>query len=351
MIKTVGIVSLSSGVLGEAFVRHELELGLRRLRDYGLQVKLLPHALKGMEYVKAHPEQRATDLLEAFCDPEIDMILCAIGGDDTYRLAPYLFEDDALQKAVRNKIFLGFSDTTLDHFMLHKVGLTTFYGQAFLPDVCELSADMLPYSRRYFEELITAGSIRELTPSPVWYSAREHFGPDQIGVPLTEHPNDGFELLQGAPVFHGKILGGCIDSIFDMFDGGRYADMPEVCRKYGLFPALDDWRGKILLLESSEEFIPPEKYELALRHLKRAGVFDAVSGILVGKPMNEIYHEAYKHLLVSVVDDPALPIVCNLSVGHALPRCILPLGIEAHVDVTAQRIRFAEAPQQLSHMI
>lgn len=32
MIKTVGIVSLSSGVLGEELVRHELEIGLARLR-------------------------------------------------------------------------------------------------------------------------------------------------------------------------------------------------------------------------------------------------------------------------------------------------------------------------------
>ena len=31
------------------------------------------------------------------------MILCGIGGDDTYRLLPYLFENDALKKAVKNK--------------------------------------------------------------------------------------------------------------------------------------------------------------------------------------------------------------------------------------------------------
>lgn len=344
MIKTVGIVSLSSGVLGEDFVRHELEIGLRRLQAYGLQVKLLPHALSGMEFIRDHPEARAADLLEAFRDPEIDMILCAIGGDDTYRLAPFLFEDDALQKAVTNKVFLGFSDTTLNHFMLHKAGLATFYGQAFLPDVCELSADMLPYSRRYFEELISTGTIREVTPSPVWYSARTNYSPDQIGVPPEQHPNSGFELLQSAPAFHGKILGGCIDSIFDMFDGGRYAGMPEVCRKYGLFPTADDWRGRILLLESSEELMPPEKYEQALRHLKEAGVFDAVNGVLIGKPMDDTYHEEYKRLLVSVIDDQSLPVVCNLSVGHALPRCILPFGVEAYVDAAAQRIRFADTP-------
>ena len=57
------------------------------------------------------------------------MILCAIGGDDTYRLLPFLFEHNELADAVSDKVFLGFSDTTINHFMLHKVGMKTFYGQ------------------------------------------------------------------------------------------------------------------------------------------------------------------------------------------------------------------------------
>ena len=164
MVKNIAIVSLSSGVLGEGFVAHEVEIGLKRLRNYGLNVRFMPHALKGLAYVKNHPEDRAADLLAALRDPEIDMILCALGGDDTYRLLPYLFEHDALRQAVHNKIFLGFSDTTINHLMLHKVGLNTFYGQAFLPDVCELDTEMLPYTRRYFEELIRTGTIRRITP-------------------------------------------------------------------------------------------------------------------------------------------------------------------------------------------
>lgn len=98
MIKTVGVVSLSAGTLGEDFVRHELELGVRRLEHYGLKVRFLPHALKGIDYLKAHPEARAADLLEAFRDPEIDLILCAIGGDDAYRLLPYLFDEGRLER-------------------------------------------------------------------------------------------------------------------------------------------------------------------------------------------------------------------------------------------------------------
>lgn len=344
MIRNVAVVSLSSGVLGEDFVRHEVEIGVRRLRDYGLTVRFMPHALKVIEYVKNHPGERAADLLQALRDPEIDMILCAIGGDDTYRLLPYLFDHDELRAAVAvaaNKVFLGFSDTTLNHLMLHKVGMNTFYGQCFLADVCELENEMLPYTKRCFEELLRTGTIREITPSDIWYESRSEFGADQIGMPLKAHPDRGFELLQGAPRFSGKILGGCIDSLYDFFSTARYADMPGLCKKYGLFPSLDDWSGKILLLESSEEKMPPETYRRALEALKETGVFGVISGVLVGKPMDETYEREYKEALTDVIDDPELSILCNVNIGHALPRCIIPFGVEASVDAQEQRITFA----------
>ena len=340
MIKTIGIVSLSRGILGEDFMEHEVEIGLRRLNEMGLVVKFMPNALKGVEYIEAHPEKRAEDLLAALKDPGIDMILCAIGGDDTYRLAPYLFDNDELSEAANDKIFLGFSDTTLNHFMLHKVGMKSFYGQAFLPDICELSPDMLPYTRQFFEELIKTGRINMIFPSHFWYEQRTSFGPDQRFKSLPMYEDKGFQLIQGPSKFSGKILGGCIDSMYDMFDGERYSDMPGICEKYGLFPDAEDWKGRILLLESSEEKMPPEKYRKALEYLKEAGVFSAVSGVLVGKPMDGAFEEEYKELLVEVIDDPQLPVLCNINIGHALPHCIMPFGVDAAVDAERHVIKF-----------
>ena len=342
MIRNVAIVSLSSGIVGEPFVQYEVEIGLRRLKEYGLNVKFMPHACKGLDYVREHPEKRAEDLLAAFRDPETDMILCAIGGDDTYRLLPYLFGNHELENAVTDKVFLGFSDTTINHLMLHKAGLKTFYGQAFLPDVCELAPEMHPYTRKYFEELIATGGIREITPSDVWYEERTSFAPDQVGTRTPSHPNGGFELLQGAPAFSGKILGGCVDSMYDIFNGERYTDMPELCRKYQLFPAAEDWKGRILLLETSEEKPVPETYRQALEYLKGTGVFENVSGVLAGKPMDETYADEYRQLLKEVIGNPELPVVFNLNIGHAMPRCIMPFGVEATVDAEKQVIRFAE---------
>lgn len=341
MIKTVTIVSLSSGVLGESFAKHELKRGLERLSQYGLQVKFSAHACDGIEVLKAHPEYRAQDLLDALQDLETDMVLCAIGGDDTYRLLPYLFEHDELKSAISDKVFLGFSDTTMNHLMLHKIGMRTFYGQAFLPDICELAPLMLPYTKYYFEELLRCGTIHEIFPSTSWYQSRSDFSENAVGTHMASFHNQGFELLQGNSRFRGEILGGCIDSLYNIFNNDRHKDSVELCQKYGLFPTLEDWKNKILLLETSEEQPTPKKYRKMLKTLKQTGIFNVVSGVLIGKPMDEMYVKDYKQLLVEVIDSPSLPIVTNINIGHATPRCIIPFGVPATVDTNQQIIRFS----------
>lgn len=340
MINTVAIVSLSAGTIGEDFVSHEVSLGVKRLEDFGLKVKMMPHAMKGIEYVKENPDKRAEDLIAAFNDPDVDMILCAIGGDDTYRLLPYLFDNDELKKAITDKIFLGFSDTTWNHFMLHKLGLKTFYGQSFLADICEMAPAMLPYSKKYFEELIRTGTIKEIRPSDQWYEERTDWSPEALGTMRRNHPDEGFELLQGPHRFEGEILGGCIDSLYDFFDNTRYSDTAELCWKYNLFPSCGEWKGKILLLETSEEQPQPDLYRKQLETLKSTGIFHVISGILLGKPMDEKYFEEYKDIICDVVADDSLPILANINVGHAAPRCIIPFGVHAAVDADAQRIIF-----------
>ena len=340
MIKKIGIVSLSSGVLGEDFVKHEVDLGVKRINDYGIEVEFLPNALKGMEFIKDHPECRAKDLLKAFEDDSIDMILCAIGGMDTYKLLPYLFDNDELKNVAKQKVFLGFSDTTMNHFMLNKVGIKTFYGQAFLPDVCELSKEMLPYTKKYFEELIKTGRIEEIRPSDLWYKEREDFSEDALGQSMESFPNSGFELLRGNSTFKGKILGGCIESIYDIFVNEIFDDTVEMCEKYKLFPSIDEWKGKILLLETSETKSSPELYRKMIRALKNYGIFDVLSGVLIGKPQDEVYYDEYKEILLGEITNEKLPILYNINVGHATPRCIIPFGVEAEVDAKKQLISF-----------
>lgn len=341
-VRKIGIVSLSSGILGEDFVSHEVEIGIERLKKYGIEVEFLHNSTKGIEFLKNNPKARAKDLIDAFKDDSIDMILCAIGGDDTYRLLPYLFENNELEMAVKQKILLGFSDTTINHFMLNKVGIKTFYGQAFLPDICELSNEMLPYSKHFFEELINNGKIKEIYPSDVWYNEREDFSEKAIGISMEEHHNHGFELIRGNAKFEGKILGGCLESIFDIFDNSRYEDSVYLCKKYEIFPSLEEWKNKILLLETSEEKPKPELFRKMILKLEEYGIFDVISGLIIGKPQNEEYYEEYKQILLDEIKNKDLSIVYNINVGHSTPRCIIPFGVNAKVDIERQIIEFKE---------
>lgn len=341
-VKKIGIVSLSSGVLGEDFVAHEVKIGIERLKEYGIEVEFLPNSKKGIEFIKNSPEARAKDLIKAFKDDSIDMILCAIGGDDTYRLLPYLFENNELEKVAKQKIFLGFSDTTMNHFMLNKVGIKTFYGQAFLPDICELSNEILPYSKHFFEELINNGRIKEIYPSDVWYNEREDFSEKSIGISMEEHQNRGFELIRGNAKFEGQILGGCLETIFDIFDNSRYEDTVYLCQKYNLFPSLNEWENKILLLETSEERPKPELFRKMILKLQEYGIFDVISGLIIGKPQNEEYYNEYKQIILDEIRNKNLSIVYNINIGHSTPRCIIPFGVNAKVDIERQIIEFKE---------
>ena len=329
-------------MLGEDFVLHEVKIGIERLKEYGIEVEFLPNSKKGIEFIKNSPEARAKDLIKAFKDDSIDMILCAIGGDDTYRLLPYLFENNELEKVAKQKIFLGFSDTTMNHFMLNKVGIKTFYGQAFLPDICELSNEILPYSKHFFEELINNGRIKEIYPSDVWYNEREDFSEKSIGISMEEHQNRGFELLRGNAKFEGQILGGCLETIFDIFDNSRYEDTVYLCQKYNLFPSLNEWENKILLLETSEERPKPELFRKMILKLQEYGIFDVISGLIIGKPQNEEYYNEYKQIILDEIKNKNLSIVYNINIGHSTPRCIIPFGVDAKVDVEKQIIEFKE---------
>ena len=342
----VAIVSLSSGLLGMPFCKHELDIGLKRLEEYGLIPVIMPNSLKDMEHLKNHPEERASDLKIAFIDKDVKAIITAIGGDDTYKTISYLMEDREFITAVKNnpKIFIGFSDTTNNHLMLNKLGLVTFYGPCLLADIAELHNEMLPYTKKYFEKLFMNESNYEIESSPVWYFDRENYGVEEIGKSRKiQKESHGFELLSGKGKVTGKLYGGCIESIYDAYTGERYGEESEVFAKYSILPTLEEWKEKILFIETSEEKMLPEKLEVVLNYFKDIKILENVKGIIVGKPMDEIYYAEYKEVYKRVFSDINTPVLYNVNFGHSVPRCILPYGLKTTVDFDNKKITIDES--------
>ena len=337
----IAIVSLSRGLLGMPFCKHELDIAIRRLEEFGLEPVIMPNALKDMKYIEEHPEARASDLKAAFMDDSIKAIITAIGGIDTYKTIPYLMDDQEFIEAVRNnpKIFTGFSDTTNNHLMFNRIGLSTFYGPCLLVDIAELDNDMLPYTKEQFEKFFKDEDEYEIKISPVWYSDRKSYGPEEVGKPREFHQEShGFETLNGSGTVTGKLYGGCIESIYDAFTGASFEDEPSIYEKYGIFPTEEEWKEKVLFLETSELSATPEELEKMLMEFKKRNIFSLVKGLIVGKPIDEKYYDEYKEVYRKVFADLETPVLFNVNFGHSVPRCIIPYDAEATINYDNRRI-------------
>ena len=76
-----------------------------------------------------NPQARAEDLMEGFKNNDIKAIFSTIGGDESIRILPYIDYNIIMQNP---KIFMGYSDTTITHFICQKAGIVSFYGPSIM---------------------------------------------------------------------------------------------------------------------------------------------------------------------------------------------------------------------------
>ncbi|MBA1393271.1 LD-carboxypeptidase, partial [Lactobacillus sp. XV13L] len=340
----VAIVSLSQGTLGENFAHHQRQLGIQRLQEFGLRPVFMDNTLRGINYLKTHPQARAQDLKQAFADEQIKGIFAAIGGEDAFKLAPYLLEDEKFKQNVLHhpKLFSGFSDTTVNHLMFYQIGMQSFYGPNFLNDLAELGPQLLPYTKRTLEHYFVNSTQTTVEASTVWYEERTDFSAAQVGTLRPQHKDEGYVVLRGHGLVEGRLLGGCIETLTDLLVGSRYHEEIAINSKYQIFPSVQEWQDKILFIETSENQPTPDKYRKLLNILKTAGVLQAVKAIIVGKPQNKKYYTEYQQVLLDMTDLEQTPILYNCNFGHAYPRAALPYGAQAQIDFYQRSLTIIE---------
>lgn len=329
------IVSLSSGTLGEPWAIHKLDIARERLeKDYGLEVVVMPNALKGRDYLYAHPEARAADWMDAFRDKSIKAVFNAIGGDDTIRLLPYI-DFDVIRENL--KIFTGFSDTTSDHFMMYKAGVVSYYGCSVMTNLAEY-VRINDYTAGMIDRtLFHPRSTLDIPSAPYWYDDEDEkiwWDEKNINTLRQYHPEKiGYEVLQGSGAVNGPLLGGCADVFIELLGTP-------------IWPSLEEWKGKLLFLETSEEDMSTDYLTWILRNLAAQGVFDVIKGIIVGKPARRSKYEPYKEVYRKVVgfeaNHPELPILYNVNFGHAEPIGVLPIGVMCRLDADNKTLTLLE---------
>lgn len=328
---TVAAVSLSWGGAGDEGILWRYWQGKQRLEEvFGLHVVEMPHTLSGTQYVYDRPEDRAKDLMDAFRDSSIKGIISCIGGNESIRILPYI---DFNVIGANPKVFTGYSDTTIAHLICQKAGISSFYGPCLLVEFGENIA-MHDYTARQFRKVVFEDApIGEIEPSPEWTSEFLPWEEKNRNTARRMNPGSGYELLQGSGIATGRLTGGCIEVL-------------EFAKGTCLWPAPDFWKGKILFLETSEEKPIPQYVEYWLRNYGAQGILQQVSGIVWGKPYDQLYYDEYKSVILKVLGElglQQLPVLYNLNFGHTSPICTLPYGALAQIDCERQAFSVLES--------
>jgi muramoyltetrapeptide carboxypeptidase len=283
-----------------------VQAGIECLHGLGYRTKLMPHALaRGPLYYAGTAEQRASDLMAAFADPEVDGIVCTRGGWGSAELLPLL---DAAVVRASPKAFVGYSDHTSIHVWLaRECGLVSFYGPMVAAD----------FGRP--DGFDAASWQHALGGSAEWRL----------------DASDGLRVLR-AGVADGVIAGGCL-SIFAEALGTPYAPLPVSAQT-----------PRVLYLEDIGT--KPYQWDRMLLHLRYAGMLEHVSGIVFGDMKQCVVAEdepLLEQAILHALKDFAGPIAIGLRSGHVdTPNVTVPLGVQVRLDlsdVESPRLEFLEA--------
>lgn len=250
---------------------------------------------------------RRKSLHEALAETESRAVVCSRGGYGVN----YLLDVFPISQPLPPKIFLGYSDlTSLQLFLWKHYDWVTFYGP-----MAAAGFDGGPGKTRGYDQ----PSLRHaITEAEQGYS---------LAVP-------GQAVVSG--VAEGILLGGCLTLIETSLGT----------------PWELDTRGSVLVLE--DRGMKPWQVDRAFTHLRQAGKFDGVVGILLGDfPDCEAPAgtEDVEDVACRLLAPLGVPLVWGAPIGHtARPMLTLPLGIRARLLSPAAslnvspRLEFLESP-------
>jgi len=268
------------------------------LENWGLRPVIAEHTLFEAGRFSGTVEERLSDLQQAMNDPEVKLILASRGGYGTVHLLNRL-DFSGIKK--NPKWVVGYSDITALHAALQYNGIASVHG---------------PMAKHFSDEGAEDISVRYtksiLTGQPVEYH-----------IPVKGDPS-----LNREGSATGRLFGGNL-SVFCGIMGSRYARIPY---------------GGILFIEDTGE--APYRVDRMIWQLKLAGVFEKISGLIVGHftdyaEDDEMYFPLRQSIL-NAVKEYAFPVCFDFPAGHAKMNFPLLMGVKATCNVRDDVIIFTQ---------
>ncbi|MDG1024583.1 MAG: LD-carboxypeptidase [Gammaproteobacteria bacterium] len=301
---TVGLVTPASNVPED----QELHIAMDLVRSLGFIAKPSANLFSRTQYLAGTDKQRADDLNAMFADPEVDAIFCVRGGYGSGRLLRYLDYD---MIAANPKVILGYSDiTAILNAIYLRTGLITFHGPIAGGNFSDYTYD------QYNRVLVEPTSITEIGNPPVFET--------RPGVVDWEN--------RLTPIVSGRAEGHLV--------GGNLSLMVTLLGT----PFEPNFDGAILFLEDVSE--PPYSVDRMLTHLWMTGKLERVAGIVLGKFTDDDYDSntfSMEQVMRDRFEPLGIPTLRGTMIGHIEDKTVVPIGIQARLDVDAGTLTLLEA--------
>ncbi|CAI7727509.1 S66 family peptidase [Bacillus altitudinis] len=318
----IGIYSPSSPASATSPLRYE------RAKEW-LEQKgfiVVPGSLTGKEdhYRSGTIQERAAELNELMAREDLSCIMSMIGGTNSNSLLPYL-DFELLMKYP--KIMIGYSDATAILLAVYeKTGLPVFYGPALVPSFGEFEP-FVDHTYQSFEDIL-------IHPQPIPYQVKkppfwteERINWEEKIREKEKRPNDWICVIEGQA--EGRLIGGNLNAMYGIW-GSEF--MPQI------------QKGDILLIEDCMKTASTVEKNFSL--LKINGVFERVSGILLGK--HELFDDEGTgkrphDLLLEVLGDTKRPLIAEFDSAHTHPMLTMPIGTQVKMNATSREVWLTEA--------
>lgn len=292
-VKTGGRVALVAPA--SAFDRGEFDRGLVALSALGFEAVYDDSVFDRDGIVAGSVARRAEAFTRAMTRPDVDAVIAVRGGYGSAEILPSM---DAAALATQRTAFVGYSDLTSVHAFLNgQSRLVSVHGPMIEG---RIAAGESQYDLPSFLAALSATPIGELAPS-------------------------GVETLRGGEA-SGPLLGGTL---------------VQVASSLGTPYAFTAPAGAVLFLEEVGE--RPYRLRRDLNHLKAAGVFQAVSGLVFGQmtrcdePSEAADAPTARSVIAEFFADFPGPVLYGFPSGHTTtPLVTLPFGVHTRV-VTGAR--------------
>ena len=240
---------------------------------------------------------RVEDIHEAFCDPNVKMVITCLGGFNANQILRHLDYDLI---AMHPKILCGFSDiTALTNAIYARTGLVTYHGPHFSTFGFDKETK---YTRKAFFDCVMKDGPVTVTPSEA--AAKYHI------------------IQEGT--CEGTIIGGNLCTL-NLLQGTPY--MPSI-------------RDKVLFLEDDNIMGPYFSYEFDrnLESLLQTDGADTIKGIVFGR-----FDESCGLTVETITDiiqnkvPATIPVVFGADFGHVFPMITFPIGGTSKISANKEK--------------